>query len=166
MSLLRYATLGAALGDLARGVRETSTNWGDDVERYLRNAGINLPAAWCAAFVQYEADAAAKGLGVRNPLDDVKREALVLDYAAWADGIGGLRAVPVDYGDLALFAFAAPERWNHIGLVVRPPKGLAAGDEFLSVEGNTDDAGGREGIKVAIRTRKVVPGRVRFVRWA
>lgn len=35
------------------GVKEESVNWGKDVSKYLKYAGINYPAYWCSAFVKW-----------------------------------------------------------------------------------------------------------------
>lgn len=159
---LRALALGVALGDLGRGVRETSPNWGPRIEEALRNAGIHVPAPWCAAWIQLCSDEAAQLHDLRNPLDDVVRQALVLDYYTWAKERDYLiPADQVDRGDLVLFDFPNNGRtWDHIGFVVDPPEG----GRVRTIEGNTDSAGGREGIEVAIRDR-VISDRVAFARW-
>src|SRR5690606_26964246 len=103
---LRALALGVALGDLGRGVRETSENWGPRIKEALALAGITAPAPWCAAWIQLCAHEAAELHGLRNPLADVARKALVLDYYTWAEEGGYLiPADQVDRGDLILFDF-------------------------------------------------------------
>lgn len=167
---LRHLALGVALGELGRGVREEAPNWSARIAEYHRNLDppIILTAkhgyAWCAMFVQLCADEAARLHGLRNPLDGVAREALVLDYYALTQERGWrIEPAEADAGDLVLYNFPGNERsWDHVGFVVR-----AAGDgtEFRAVEGNTDADGGREGVEVAVRNRKIVPGRTAFARW-
>lgn len=157
---LRHTAVGVGLGELGKEVRETRPNWGPEVGEYLRNAGINVPAPWCAAFIQWITDRAAKLAAVRNPLDDVVREALVADYVTLGKERGW--EVPfeeVDAGDLVCFRFG--KGWDHIGIVLE----TFEDGRFRSLEGNTNDEGSREGYEVAIRYRKVVPGRTMFLRW-
>jgi hypothetical protein len=167
MGDLYTATIAAAYRDVRRELREVGINDGREVRRMLRNSGINVAAPWCAAWVQDITDTAALSLGVVNPLDDVKHEALVQSYADWAKANDKIVKFPCDAkrGDLSLFNFGG-ERWDHIGIVVIPPKDNVAGTPFSTIEGNTNNAGSREGVMVAAKIRKIDPARVMFVRWA
>ncbi|MGE4191683.1 MAG: hypothetical protein AB7G12_17495 [Thermoanaerobaculia bacterium] len=171
---LRDAALACALGEAARGVRESGgANRGPDVTAYLKNAGINVPAAWCAAYVQAMSDRGAKLLGVPNPLDDVQREALVADYVdlarqrRWIVGPDAVRR-----GDLAAFRFGTPiGAWNHIAFVMDPPV-LVGGSwsRFWTCEGNTNAGGSREGDGVYVKGpgdtgRLYHSDRVCFIAW-
>jgi hypothetical protein len=160
---LRVLALGFAAMDAHRKVREHGTNSGPEVTEMLKNAGINVAAPWCAAAVQLWTDQAANLWAVPNPLDAVKLEAYVQSYYVWADEKKALvkeaYALP---GDLVLYSFGK-KRWDHIGLLVETP----VNGDFRAVEGNTNEAGAREGDGVLIRlrgTRKGYP--VAFVRWA
>lgn len=162
--MLSQVALGVALAEADRGTRETDgPNEGPRIREYLANVDppIHHAAPWCAAAVQYWADLAAHQLGMDNPLDEVRLEALVQSYADWAHWSGGrVWAHQVEPGDLVLYSFGG-RRFDHIGIVVRPPD--EAG-RFLAVEGNTDADGGREGVEVAVRSRILNPGMM-FVRW-
>lgn len=166
---LRERTLQQAIADLNRGVRETRPNWGPRIEQYLKNCEppINAPAAWCAAAVQMWSDEAADALAVANPLDGVKQEALVQSYANWANE-RQMFVPPEDAepGDLVIYSFSGT-RYDHIGVLWRTPSEWSRKDPgyFFAVEGNTDGTGGREGVEVAGRRRRV-GGMVRFARWA
>jgi uncharacterized protein YfaT (DUF1175 family) len=170
--LLYIAALAIATHD-ARWLREEGTNDGKAVRRVLKNAGINVAAPWCAAWVQDISDSAAKSLGMSNPLDEVKQEALVQSYANWASAkpkdrlvIFPSRALP---GDLVLFKFGTADRWNHIGIVTHPPHDDATGAAFRTIEANTSSGAAgsqRDGDGVYERIRTVVPGKTMFVRWA
>lgn len=162
---LNYAALGAAGLHLKRGTREAHPNKNDglEVRRMLKNAGISEPAPWCAAFVQDCADAAAVATGLANPLDAVVHEAYVPSYYQWAVENGKVvKYSDVVPGDLVLFWNDALGRWAHIGFVVAK----MSGDEFKSIEGNTNDEGSREGYEVALRLRKFKTGKTSFIRWA
>lgn len=164
---LSEAALGVAIGEAVNDVREIGgENRGPKVQQYLENAAISVAAPWCAAFVQWVSDGAADFLGIPNPLNDVRREALVADYWSlaqerhWVVQPKGVRR-----GDLAVF------RWpsgDHIGVVMDPP----FQGEFQTVEGNTSPGVGtsdrereREGEGVYRKTRRVVPGQTFFVTW-
>lgn len=164
---LRAATLGVALCDADHRVRESGgNNRGPRIRKYLANTDppINVAAPWCAAFLQYVSDVAARGLGIRNPLDDVRQEALVQSYH---DALDYLIVPPeeVGPGDLVLFRFGDTDRWNHIGIVAQPPKPGAKA--FFTVEGNTSDENQRDGDAVALKPRELDAGYpVEFVTWA
>jgi len=164
---LYLAALGAAISDARRTVKETATNAGPVVTHMLKNAGINVAAPWCAAAVQDWADSAAQACNVSNPLDDVKLEAYVQSYYDWAKQYNRLVTDPTKAkrGYLVLYNFGG-ERWDHIGILKTPPTEAGAGAPFIVCEGNTNDDGGREGDRVALKVRKIIPGRVCFVAWA
>lgn len=164
VELLRHLAVGVALGELGRRVRERGENSGPEIDAYLKNAGIHVPAPWCATFVQWCADRAARLHGLPNPLDGVAREALVLDYFTLASERGWLvTASQADAGDLVLYDFPNNARaWDHIGFLVEPP---GTGGVFTAIEGNTNAEGGREGNAVALKDRRINPGRTVFARW-
>lgn len=166
---VRYLAASCALAEEARKVRETSPNWSKDIRLYGLNCEppITFPIPWCAAFVQYITDKACRAWGVRNPLDDVKREAYVPDYAKLAADKGWvIPPTMVDVGDLVLFRFpGGPSRWNHIGIVTRPPDEWG---QFTTVEGNTGDPSKdqRDGDGVYIKARSIRHNyQTMFVRW-
>lgn len=166
---LAEVALGVAIGALGEGVKEEGgENQGDTVRKYLWNAGIAVPAPWCAAAIQMWSDVAARIQGAKNPLDDVKREALVADYVSLAESRGWI--VPVEScarGDLVCFRFGDSGRWNHIGIVMDPPEayGPDRWGKIQTIEGNTNDEGSREGEGVHKKFRTYLPGRVCFIRW-
>lgn len=158
---LREVTLGVAIGDARGKVREDGTNKGRRITEALKNAGIDVSAAWCVAIVQLWADDAAAILRVPNPLDEVKLEALVASYLDWAVAnrrvVAPEKALP---GDLVIYKFTTG---NHAGLLIDTP---AADGTFRAVEGNTNAAGSREGDGVYEKDRGTNKGySVTFVRW-
>lgn len=168
MSDLQLVALGFALGDADHKVREEGgENRGPRVRLYLANTvpPINTAAPWCAAWVQYVTDRAAAALKIPNPLDAVKLEAYVQSYFQWAEkGNRFVETTRVALGDLVLYKFGS-ERYDHIGIVLTPPD--IAG-RFTAIEGNTNDAGSREGDGVFVKGDRTTRSRypVRFVRWA
>lgn len=141
------------------GVREVGNNGGKRVSEYLRSTGLPPGNPWCLAFCFWAAERAAQLLQVRNPLP---RVAYCPYLAKWAEEQGYLRERP-DAGDLFLRygrTRAGVCRAHHVGFVVN-----VDGDDFATVEGNTNLAGSAEGIGVFKRCRKV-GSEYRFVRWA
>jgi hypothetical protein len=135
------------------------SNRGPRVDEYLRTVGLDPAAgsfAWCAAFVYWCFDQAARGLGRRNP---VTRTAGVLEHWRRAGQAGVSRIAAAD-------ATADPGR-VHSGMIFVMDYGRGAGHtglvesvqggRLVTLEGNTNDDGSREGVGVFRRTgRKVL----------
>jgi lysozyme family protein len=141
------------------------SNRGPRVDEYLRAAGIdpstgNYP--WCASFIVWCFENAARGLGVTSP---VPRTAGVHDMWLKA-GQAGFRRIPYEtaIGDPAqvqagqVFFIDTGGGHGHTGLVVG-----RNGNEFQTIEGNTNELGGREGIGVFARSRPVRQATLGFV---
>lgn len=125
------------------------SNRGPEVDEYIRRVGLNpkdkLP--WCVAFVYFCFDEAAAALGRANPM--IKTGG-VLDH--WAKA--GQRGIPrisssravadpglVQPGHIFVIDFGGGT--GHTGLVLE----VGAG-KLITIEGNTNDGGSREGIGV------------------
>lgn len=167
MSDIRIATLGVLAGEIDHGVREEGgNNLGPRMKRYRENADppIGIAVPWCALLIQYASDVAAFALGITNPLDDVRQEALVQSYFdELQDQEVGLSEV--EAGDLAFFKFGSSDRaWDHIGIVSIPPK--PGSKIFTDIEGNTSDDSERDGDAVAYKPRSYLAGYpVTFCTW-
>lgn len=164
---LKAVALGFALCEHDNAVREVGgNNQGPRIKKYLANTmpPINVAAPWCCAFTNYCADIAAQGLGVLNPLDEVKHEALVQSVVDWAHHGGNVVAIP-EPGDLVAYRFNKAQRWNHIGFVLRPPDRLGM---LATIEGNTGPPDGdqREGDGVYLKMRFLSSQPTCFIRWA
>lgn len=165
---LRFGALGVLLGHVAIGVREQGgNNRGAVIKQYLASCDPPLPEGnpWCAAVIQFATDVTAKGLGTRNPLDDVKLEAYVQSYVDWA--IGKKKEVSwfqTSIGDLVCFSFGG-SRYDHIGMVLSVPDRQG---RFKTIEGNTSDSSQRDGDALAVKTRTIHTGHkpVTFIRWS
>lgn len=163
MMRLQHVALGVALAEADHKVREEGgNNKGQRIRQYLDNVDIAVPAPWCAAFVQYCSDVAARGLGMPNPLDEVALEAYVQSYAdTFAHAVVGPSIAAA--GDLVCFSFGG-QRWDHIGFVVQPP---VNGTTFFSCEGNTSTTDDRDGDGVSVKPRTLETGtrEPMFIRW-
>lgn len=134
----RDRLLGVALGEV--GVREaTGRNDGPRVEDYLRSVGLGKGEPWCAAFV-YWAHRAADIEAVRSGYSpDWFRRNLVEKGRATG-------------GDVFGVWFSSKKRIAHVGLIERLERG---GKWVITVEGNTNDAGSREGDGVYRKRRPI-----------
>lgn len=149
---LLAAALRVAASQIGVVERPSGSNRGPEVDRYLRSVGLDPAASshpWCAAFVYFCFATAAKQLGRRNP---VVRTAGVLDHwdRARAGGIATVTAAKahiheqlVRPGQIFIIDTGSPGVIGHTGLVAR----VAVG-KLVTIEGNTNDGGSREGIGV------------------
>jgi hypothetical protein len=125
------------------GVREaTGHNDGAAVESYLRSVGLGKGYAWCASFIYWCFNQAAKALGVSNPLAQTGG---VLDHLAKTHG--QIVHTP-QVGDIFIMDFG--EGKGHTGIVKE-----VRGNMIVTVEGNTNDANSREGDGVYERIRSI-----------
>ena len=125
------------------GVTEQGgNNKGKYVEVYLDAVNLDPGDPWCAAFVRYRFEQAAKALGLPLPAS-FPDSGYCPDYRAW--GVGRGFWIPISseagrspqVGDLALFYFASKNRVAHIGIVIEVhPWGV------WTVEGNTGPEAG------------------------
>jgi LysM repeat protein len=119
------------------GIRElTGHNDGDDVEKYLKSAGLSKGYPWCASFVYWTF------LNCGDTLD--------LKYPAWVPSYfpenkliyvrNKLKNRNPKYGDLIGIWFNSKNRLAHIGFYDGENRNF-----YFTVEGNTNIAGSREG---------------------
>jgi len=143
------------------GVKEVgTTNTGVEVDQYLASVGIEPGHAWCAAFVYWCFDKAARTVGVPNPLP---KTGYCPNIESWAKDRGILVPTP-QAGDIFLVrrvpAGERHVRACHTGIVTR-----VTGGKVKTVEGNTNDTGSANGIGVFALNRTVT-GKIEFVRVA
>ena len=134
------------------------SNRGPRVDEYLRTVGLDPGAgsfAWCAAFVYWCFEQAGRSLGRENPLI---RTAGVLDHWRKAEQRGISRLVPAEVvpspgrirpGMIFVMDFGGGV--GHTGLVESVQGGF-----LVTLEGNTNDGGSREGVGVFRRTGRKV----------
>jgi hypothetical protein len=125
------------------GVQEVpkGSNKGVDVEKYLKSVGLGGGYSWCMAFAYWNVQQASLKLGVKNPL---YKTAGVM--AQWNNSIS-LRSTTPESG--YLFILDEGKGLGHTGIVE-----YVVGDTIHTIEGNTNDSGGREGFEVCRRVRK------------
>ena len=127
------------------GVRETGFNKGKRVEEYLKAANLKAGNAWCAAFItwtfkQCDIKAVVSGYSpnwfqsniVYKRDDNINRH-----YSAAAGDVFGLW-------------FENKGRIAHVGFIDRQD-----GNYYITVEGNTNEAGSREGDGVYRKRRHI-----------
>ncbi|WP_460444297.1 CHAP domain-containing protein, partial [Amycolatopsis magusensis] len=137
------------------GVREaTGRNDGREVEKYLRSAGLGKGYAWCGAFVNW----CLRQNGCPTPSGPAWAPswfpAKRLVYA-WGKPIGKGPST----GDVFGIWFANLKRIGHVGYVHE------WGDSsVITVEGNTNEAGSREGDGV-YRKRRLKRSIYRVSNW-
>lgn len=117
------------------GIREQSYNSGPMIDKYLKEVKAPLKSPWCAAFV----GANLTWQGVSNP-----HSAWSPDYARTKDIIWkpkGIKNSTPKVCDVVTYYFPSLKRVGHTGFFEKVDKS----GYFITIEGNTDDSGGREG---------------------
>jgi hypothetical protein len=115
------------------------SNWGPDVQGYLKSVSINFPASWCMAFVYW----CVKESGVPNPL--IKTGGVL---AQWNKIDAKYKFKEPQEGDI--FIQDHGKGLGHTGFVTK-----VQGDKIFTIEGNTNDTGSREGYEVCRRVRDI-----------
>ncbi len=137
------------------GVTEKPSNWGRDVSAYLRSVGIRFPAPWCGAYVYWcymmyscEIDYTALKLGY---VPNWSRGQMA-QYVVWDKRTSDIKIQDFDFrpGDLCTIYFGSLKREAHIFMVVEKSNG-----QLITIEGNTNDGGSRDGIGVFLRQRSL-----------
>jgi hypothetical protein len=130
------------------GVREaTGRNDGVSVESYLAYVGFGRGNAWCAAFVSWSHGQ----IGVGSPRSAWSPSLFPPKNLIYSKaGVNVRQAIP---GDVFGIYFSNLGRIAHVGFIAG-----TKGDNYITVEGNTNDDGSREGDGVyrKIRPRKTI----------
>ena len=152
---LAEAALAVARKEIGVSEEPPGSNSGKKVEAYLKSVGLNGGYAWCAAFVYWCAAEAAKQTGLPNRLP---RTAGVLNMwnRARADGLPCVSAEQareqpalVTAGMVFIMKFSATT--GHTGFVEAREAG-----RLVTIEGNSNDGGSREGTGVFRLTRRTL----------
>lgn len=161
------ALLPDAIVDVATreiGVEEVDgTNCGPRVNQYksATNLPPNEPWPWCAAFVDWVVKQAMEATGIKETSSFKRpKTAGAWDLENWSRKQDGSTQTKkphngdIKAGDIVVFTF------SHVGFAIEDAKDGAV----VTVEGNTDTAGGREGGGVFRKTRKLsqIRSRIRF----
>lgn len=128
-------------------VREkTGHNDGKEVEVYLKTVGLNKGAPWCAAFTS----ANLNDFKVPNPMSGYSPNFAKQKDIIWSQKMvkaNKVKRIPQP-GDCFTLFFASLGRVAHVGFVVGQ-----SGIYFLTIEGNTNGGGSRDGDGVYCRKR-------------
>ena len=158
-SALTAAAVAFAITQIGVMENPLGSNRGTEVDRYLRAVGLNPEGqslAWCVAFTHFCYKSAADDLGQSNPHI---RTAGVLDH--WNQAGSSTQAVRVTKARAianpglvqpgALFIIDLGEGLGHSGMVIKVGDG-----RLVTVEGNTNDNGSRNGIGVFKRNARKI----------
>ena len=128
---LQIAETQLGLEEIPRG-----SNWGENVKKYLASVGIDFPASWCGGFIYWCVNGAAKELGLKNPL--VKTGGVLRQ---WNEVSPKMKQSKPLRGDIFIMDFGSGH--GHTGFVTE-----VVGDRIMTIEGNSNDDGSREGYEV------------------
>jgi hypothetical protein len=120
------------------GVTETSENWSPRIAEYLSSVNVHTPAYWCAAFVHW----CFERCGVETSITAWSPSA-VANNVIWTRGKG---QTPRE-GDVGSLYYSNLGRVGHTFLIEK------WGDKVVTIEGNSNDNGSRNGVKVCRRIR-------------
>jgi hypothetical protein len=137
------------------GVKETlGKNDSHQIRAYLKVTGFDQPVAWCAAFVSY----CFTENGIDNPKSAWSPSWFPPDRVIYSKG-QPLKIKPLKADVFGVY-YANMKRIAHVGFVDSWPQG----DYAITVEGNTNDNGSREGDGV-YRKRRLKANIYRVSRW-
>ncbi len=118
-------------------VREkTGKNDGIEVESYLRYTGLGKGYAWCASFVCWTLGQA----DVPNPKNAWSPALLPTSRLIYQHGKNSLQGIP-QTADVFGIYYSNLKRIGHVGFIDQ----WQSGSYTITVEGNTNGAGSREG---------------------
>ena len=125
-----------AISQLGVSERPEHDNKGAEVEKYLASVGLAGGYSWCMAFVYWCTIEAAKSQGTLPPL---KKTGGVL--AQWNSINAKFKFLKPRAGDIFIMDFGGGK--GHTGFVES-----VVGDRIMTIEGNSNDDGSREGYEV------------------
>ena len=124
------------------GIRErTNQNDGKEVEMYLASAGLKKGNPWCAAFVTWT----FKQVGVKAMVSGYSPAWFPAAKVIWKNNKGQAPAQADVFG----LWFANKGRVAHVGFI----DAWGDGNYAVTVEGNTNEGGSRDGDGVYIKRR-------------
>lgn len=158
-STLVQAAIDFAVTQIGVRERPLGSNRGPEVDQYLRAAGLN-PAdgsfPWCVAFTHFCYLKAAQSLGLENP--HIKTAGVLDHWNKAGTKTGVLRiksaqatADPSLVKPGSLFILDLGGGFGHSGMVVETASG-----RLVTIEGNTNDGGSRNGIGVFRREARKI----------
>lgn len=119
------------------GIRElTGNNDGKQVETYLSAVKLNKGNAWCAAFVSW----VFQQCGVINPMSGWCPNWFPADKVIYKIDKPTINQETPQPGDVFGIYFPSKKRIAHVGFIIQWTDRYA-----VTIEGNTNEAGSREG---------------------
>lgn len=159
-SKLAKKVLALALAEVGVEEKPRGSNRGPRVDDYQRATWLDKKdwGAWCAAFIDFCVMKAMEGgkYTFERPQTagafDLANWSLKQDNSTQTKSRPGKDIIP---GDIVIYTF------SHVAFALTAPD---SGGNFLAVEGNTNDDGGREGYAVMKHPRNVssAKSRIRF----
>lgn len=158
MSQLSDLALQIAISQIGQEEKPKGSNWGHPVQDYLASVNIHFPASWCAAFLYWCFDHAAGQLGQPNPV--FKTGGVLSNWNnSKAHQINLVVLSQPEPGDI--FIMDLGNGLGHTGIV----ESVNKDGSMNTIEGNTNDTGGREGFEVARRVRQKKAPIIGFLRY-
>jgi hypothetical protein len=128
------------------------SNWGKEVQQMLKSVGVNFPAPWCAAYV---------GIVCRNSCISYPYSGFVPNWSrdVWKAKVifdktkkgRSILQTELRRGDIATIYFPNLKRDAHIFIVL----GVTEKGNIITIEGNTNPGGSRDGYGVFVRVREL-----------
>lgn len=154
MTKLQDAAIRIAVGEIGKQEIPKGSNWGVNVIKYLASVGIHFPASWCIAFIYWCYSEAGRQLSL--PSIPLYRSGGCLEVLRHTPKI--LIVTNPQPGDIGIQDHGGG--LGHAFLIER-----REGDELITVEGNTNNDGSREGYEVERKRRdKNDPKTVAYIR--
>lgn len=152
----RPSKLAAGALEVARtqlGIREhpLGSNDGPEVRDYLKSVKLGPGYAWCAAFMFWCHERAAAAMKASNPLPRTGGVMAMFNEAKGRNIVkleAPLHPDALRPGDIFILQF--PHGQGHTGIIDK-----ITGDTVITIEGNTNANGSREGIGVYSKRRAV-----------
>lgn len=145
--MLSEKTLEIAISQIGVEEEPKGSNSGPQVNQYLKSVGLSPGFAWCMAFIYWCVNEACKQLEIQNPLVKTAGVLYQLRHTTCRI-IPGKSFQAVKPGDIFIMEFK--NGLGHAGIVEKIEKGIV-----YTVDGNTNDEGGREGYEVVRRERSI-----------
>ena len=128
------------------GVREVTSNSSPMIDQYLKHVGFDYPVPWCAAFVSWN----LHQVGVDNPSSAWSPSFARDKDVIWFGKHGFKKGYSAaKCGDCVTFYYSRLGRVGHVGFYIKSDKS----GYFITIEGNTNGGGSREGDGVYMKKR-------------
>lgn len=150
-ALLGGSALGIAIGEIGALEEPPGSNKGPEVEKYLASVGLGPGQPWCAAFVYWcAAQAGPNTLPKTGSVQTMWQRSVAAGLPTLSPAEAMAEPCRIAPGMIFFISHGADK--GHMGFV----EGLTADGKLMTVEGNTNIGGSREGIGVFRLTRRTI----------